>query len=51
MGLTEPINFEKRVLEPINFQEFMYIVSFIYILQALVLREVFSFNFLARLAS
>ena len=42
VGSTEPINFEKRVLEPINFQEFMYIqiVSFFYILQTLVLGEV-----------
>ena len=42
MGSTEPINFEKRVLEPIYFQEFMciQIVSFFYILQTLVLREV-----------
>ena len=48
VGLTEPINFEKRVLEPINFWRSYPIIMYFYIVQmpsSLVLTEIFSFNF------
>ena len=47
--MNSDINFEERVLESINFPEFMYLISFFYILQMLCSFKTGPINFEKRI--
>jgi len=47
--MNSDINFEERVLESINFSEFMYLISFFYILQMLCSFKTGPINFEKRI--